>query len=298
MPPSPGDSGPGSGSPSRLLRSVAAQGRRVARARRNPLQLRSDNWLSDARCRFADRLGIYLGQRDLLTPPAGVFRDPDRMDGSHDLREFVTIGESTVAWLIEEGLEPDDNVLEIGCGIGRMAVPLLRHLDTGSYVGIEIDPQKVEYCRATVGKLAANFTFEHADVFNRYYNPEGRLRGREYVFPFEPESFDFVFLISVFTHMLPADMEHYLAQIASVMAPGAVCISSFLLTPTPMGPPMHRVSDVCEILDLEEPEHGVIYLEQYIKERFAESGLRIDRLFPRRGDPSTRPQDLVVASKV
>lgn len=185
-------------------------------------------------------------------------------------------------------------------GIGRMAIPLLRHLDAGSYVGIEIDPGKVAYCRATVGKQAANFTFEHADVFNRYYNPTGTLRGRDHVFPFESESFDFVFLISVFTHMLPEDMEHYVTQIAGVMAPGAVCISSFLLTPTSMGPPMHRVSDVCEILDPEEPEHGVVYLEEYVKERFAASGLRIDRLFYRRDTPAhTRgnPQDLVVASK-
>jgi SAM-dependent methyltransferase len=134
-------------------------------------------------------------------------------------------------------------------------------------------------------------------VFNRYYNPKGRFRAREYVFPFEPDSFDFVFLISVFTHMLSGDMEHYLAEIARVMAPGAVCISSFLLTPAPMGPPMHRVSDVCEILDLKEPEHGVIYLEQYVEDQFADNGLRIDRLFHRRDDPSTRPQDLVVASK-
>jgi SAM-dependent methyltransferase len=263
------------------------------------MRLQSENWLGDAKCRIADRLGISLGQRDLLTPPAGVFKDPDRNDGSHDLREFVTIGESTVAWLIEEGLEPGDAVLEVGCGIGRMAIPLLRHLGTGSYVGVEIDPRKVAYCRATVGKLAANFTFEHADVFNRYYNPTGTLRGRDYAFPFEPERFDFVFLISVFTHMLPEDVEHYLAQIARAMAPGAVCVSSFLLSPAPIGPPMHQFSDVCEILDLEEPEHGVVYLEEYVTECFADNGLRIDRLF-HRGDSDgnrDRPQDLVVAHK-
>lgn len=270
-------------------------------ARHDPLlRLRSDNWLSDRKCQVADRLGLYLGQRDLLTPPAGIFRDPDRVDGSHDLREFVTIGETTAAWLIDEGLEPGNAVLEVGCGIGRMAIPLLRHLGAGSYVGIEIDPRKVEYCRATVGRRAANFTFEHADVFNRYYNPTGRLRGCDYAFPFEPESFDFVFLISVFTHMLPTDMEHYLAQIANVMTPGAVCIISFFLTPSTIGPPMHRFSDVCEILDPEEPEHGVVYLEDYVKERYADNGLRIDQVINRRRDPDDKgptPQDMIVASK-
>lgn len=96
--------------------------------------LRSRNWLSDPRCRIADRFGVLLGQRDLLTPPAALFDDPDRMDGSHDVRDFVMVGENTVAWLISEGLEPADRVLEVGCGIGRMAIPLMRHLEPKGFV--------------------------------------------------------------------------------------------------------------------------------------------------------------------
>jgi hypothetical protein len=38
---------------------------------------------------MADRLGMLLEQLDELTPPAWMFSDPDRVDGSHDLREFM-----------------------------------------------------------------------------------------------------------------------------------------------------------------------------------------------------------------
>jgi SAM-dependent methyltransferase len=286
-----------------LTRAKALRPLRAIGGHRHRLRLRSDEWLSDYRCRIADRLGIYLGQRDVLTPPAGLFQDPDRIDGSHDLREFVTIGEATVAWLIGQGLDPGDAVLEVGCGIGRMAIPLLRHLDGGSYVGLEIDRKKVDYCRATVGKAAANFTFHHADVFSRYYNPAGTLQGCDYVFPYGGASFDFVFLTSVFTHMLPADMEHYLAEISRVMAPGAICISSFWLARSGVGAPLHRYSEVCEVHDTAEPEHGVVYLEDYVRERFVAHGLRIERLW--RGsmyghdDPDHNrdsQQDLVIAT--
>jgi SAM-dependent methyltransferase len=268
-------------------------------------RFRNPNWLRDPRCRIADRLGLLLGQRDMLTPPAALFDDPDRMDGSHGVRDFVMVGENTVEWLISEGLQPTHRVLEVGCGIGRMAIPLMRHLDgRGSYAGLEIDQDKVRYCVATVGSVASHFQFRHADVFSKYYNPSGATRGRDYAFPYDDNFFDFVFLTSVFTHMLPEDMEHYVSEISRVMAPGAICISSFWLTRSRLGPPYHRYSEVSEIYDLEEPEHGVVYVEEYVRECLDHRGLRIRRVW--RGsrfgesDPGhnrSSQQDIVIATK-
>jgi len=232
-----------------------------------------------------DRAGVLLGQRDELTPPHWMFHDADRMDGSHNVREFITIGESTISWMIQCGLKPTDRVLDVGSGIGRMALPLTQHLTgRGSYDGIEIDPFKVRYCRRTVGWRHPNFRFHHADVFNKYYNPHGRLPAAEYRFPFADESFDFVFLVSVFTHMLPADLEHYVSEIARVMAKGATCIASFWLTEKKQGfwltkeqgPPLHDYSEFCEIYRLEEPGHGVIYVESYVRDLYRGAGLAIN----------------------
>jgi SAM-dependent methyltransferase len=140
-------------------------------------------------------------------------------------------------------------------------------------------------------------------VFSRYYNPAGKLRGRDYAIPFEDGRFDFVFLTSVFTHMLPEDMEHYLDEISRVMAPGATCISSFGLTRSAIDAPLHPISPVCGVHDPSEPEHGVVYAEDYVRDCFAARGLRITRLW--RGshatdDPERNPdsqQDLIIAVK-
>ena len=229
-----------------------------------------------------------------------MFADPDRIDGSQDVRDFVLVGENTVQWLISQGIEPAHRVLEVGCGIGRMAIPLTRHLQPhGSYEGIDITAAKINYCRNTVGRIARNFRFIHADVYSKYYNPRGRTTASAYSFPYHDETIDFAFLISVFTHMLPEDLEHYLFEIGRVLVPGGKCISSFFITDEPK---YHRFSDVCYILNPDEPEWGVLYLEDFVRSCYERHGFAIERLWygSSSGREDSNPhsrQDLIIAVK-
>ena len=50
-----------------------------------------------------------------------------------------------------------------------------------------------------------------------------------YRFPFADQAFDFIFLASVFTHMLPDAVEHYVHEISRLLAPGGVCVASYFL---------------------------------------------------------------------
>jgi ubiquinone/menaquinone biosynthesis C-methylase UbiE len=249
------------------------------------------------------RVPFTLHLRDPLIPSKWMFRDPDRVDGSRTPEEFTAIGRDTVGWMIDDqGLQPTHRFLDVGCGIGRMAIPLAGYLQKGKYHGFDIAKWKIAYCRRTVGRKRPDFSFHHADVFNKYYNPKGRMRASEYRYPWDDESFDYVLLTSVFTHMLPVDMEHYLSEIARVMGPGAKCIVSYWLSDTKKGSPWHSVSDVCEISDPEEPEYGVVYLERFVTGLFDKHGLRIEKLIPgsERQKPDSKRnsrQDLIIAIK-
>ena len=251
--------------------------------------------------RIAGWLGLLRSTRDDLTPPRWMFLEPDRVDGSHNLQEFISIGENTVAWLIEQGLERTDRVLEVGCGVGRMVLPLTRHLaEGGTYDGIEIAKYKLYYCKRTFGRRFGNFKFHHADVFNKYYNPRGSMRACEYSFPFQPGSFDFVFLVSVFTHMLPADMEHYLAEIFRVMDAGATFIASFWLMDSKEDRPLtHEYSDICTVYRIDEPEHGVFYIENYVLDVYKRTGFDIQTVFRLQRSHSVQcwRQDIIIARK-
>jgi SAM-dependent methyltransferase len=143
-----------------------------------------------------------------------------RFVGRRYLSAFVDLG----------GLQPDHAVLEPGCGTGRMAEPLTGYLgEAGSYDGFDVVAEAVEWCRKNIESEHPNFRFRHVDVLNQAYNPGGRLDPRSFEFPYPDDSFDFVFLTSVFTHMLPPEVRHYLDQIRRVLRPSGSCLMTFFL---------------------------------------------------------------------
>ncbi len=130
------------------------------------------------------------------------------------------------------GLQPSDRVLDVGCGTGRMAVPLLGFLEPpGSYDGFDVHAKAIRWCRANLAGESASFRFHHLDAVNAAYNPRGRLAPDEVRFPAGDGAVTFAFAISVFTHMRPAEVEHYLAELTRVLAPGGrALVSWFLVT--------------------------------------------------------------------
>lgn len=53
-----------------------------------------------------------------------------------------------------------------------------------------------------------------------------------YTLPFDSSTFDVVYLVSVFTHMLPNECQNYAREIIRVLRPGGRCAVSTLLLDT------------------------------------------------------------------
>lgn len=170
-----------------------------------------------------DTLDLLLGRRDKFVPPRGMILS--------DYGFFKQIGEEFFGYFKDLAeLKPNERVLDIGCGIGRMAVPLTKYLDrNGSYEGFDIVADGINWCSKKITPHHPNFNFQLADIFNSKYNPNGKYLASEYKFPYESESFDFIFLTSVFTHMLPDDVDHYFSEIRRVLKNGGRCLITFFL---------------------------------------------------------------------
>ena len=179
----------------------------------------------------ADLEDKLRGRQDPGIPPrrsrdfvgGGDFRDAGREFVGH-LRELAD-------------LQPDDRVLEVGSGIGRIALPLTEELDSqGSYNGIEIVKRGVRWCDANITAKHPNFRFDHADIVNGTYNRRGTISADTYRFPFPRDSFDLAFLTSVFTHLLGPTVEHYVAELErSWPLAGAFSRPSSCSTTSPSG---------------------------------------------------------------
>lgn len=170
-----------------------------------------------------DLATLLRARKDGLRPPRSLMTVGDG--------NFVAIGNEFLNYFKDLGrLRPDEKVLEVGCGVGRMAIPLTSYLDkSGSYEGFDIAQAEIEWCRKNITPRFANFNFHHSDVCNKQTNPKGRQAASSYRFPFADGQFDFVFLTSVFTHMLIDDIENYLREIARVLRPGGRLLATYFL---------------------------------------------------------------------
>jgi SAM-dependent methyltransferase len=249
------------------------------------------------RLRAADAADALLGRRDALTPPRRLdyVGDSDfRATGEEFLRHFRTLA----------GLRPDDRVLDIGCGIGRMArvlVPVLR--PPGSYDGFDVVAAGVAWCCAHYRATPAPYRFQHADVHNARYNPSGRVPAQEHEFPYAAGTFDLAIATSVFTHMLAPAADHYLGQAARVLAPGGRLFCTWFLLSgehedTPPAP-FRRVdaTPAGAVADPALPEAAVAFDEAWLRERLGAHGLELRAIHPGswRGSAGTSYQDLVLA---
>ena len=127
-------------------------------------------------------------------------------------------------------LKPNESVLEIGVGIGRIAIPMIQYLEPpGRFESFDIVKKYIRWCQLEVTSKYPHGNFTHVDLYNKQYNRIGRFRGETFDFPYESSSFDFVYLTSVFTHLLPGEAKNYISEISRVLKPGGRCFATFFL---------------------------------------------------------------------
>ena len=129
------------------------------------------------------------------------------------------------------GLKPTDNVLDVGCGVGRMTYGLVNYLEPPArYEGFDIVPDLITWTQQEISSRYPNFQFRQAPIYNSFYNPTGHLNPTEFIFPYQDASFEFIILTSVFTHMSGDAIQHYIREIRRVLKPGGRgLITCFLL---------------------------------------------------------------------
>ena len=128
------------------------------------------------------------------------------------------------------GLSPDHTIVEIGCGIGRDAIPLTSILGkSGRYIGLDVTKPSIDWCSNNISKRHSNFAFHHMNINDPIYNPSGCASILDAVFPVKEGTADLVIAQSVFTHMLDEGVFHYLCECRRVLKPSGMAYVTFFL---------------------------------------------------------------------
>ena len=252
---------------------------------------------------LADRL---LGRHDPGLPPkAHIFTGRDL--------DYTVSGRRTLQVMCSfTDVNPSSHILDVGSGMGRLAIAMPDFLDAnGRYEGIDIVPEGIEWCKQHIVGPHDNIHFTLADVYNKEYNPKGSRQPADYQFPYEDKSFDVAVLLSVFTHMLPLDVDRYIAEIARILKKnGRIYASYYIIMPESLQLMTSGRSSMLFkhnlgshwIQSKRVPELSVAYDERYLRGIYSKHGLSDppDIHFGRWPGRSTglTEQDIVIATKL
>ena len=122
----------------------------------------------------------------------------------------------------------DVDILDVGCGVRFTMAIINRNIPVKSYTGIEVYKPIVDFLNENVAVHDRRFKFVHWNVYNELYNPQGVELSNFEALPLS-ESFDAIWLFSVFTHLNPNDTKTMLAILRKhIRANGKLFFSAFI----------------------------------------------------------------------
>ena len=173
-----------------------------------------------------------------------------------------------------EHIKSYNNILDIGCGAGRLALGLLsNNALVEKYIGIDVNHLAINWCNQNINSHNKKYEFFFLNKYNARYAKKNIVNDDVSLLDIEPfkHKYDLVYLYSVFSHLIPKDIIQYLNIFKHILTiNGIVYVTAF-------------VNDNIEIYE-ENPEylnlhsgplHACVYNKIYFEKLIKESGLKI-----------------------
>jgi SAM-dependent methyltransferase len=174
---------------------------------------------------FKDTL---LRNRFIPVPPL------DRNFVSLNPIDFLAEGIDLMRLLTKAGLQPHHSVLDLGCGIGRLALPLTQYLsEEGYYLGLDINLSGIAWAHENITCRYPRFEFVVLNARNVHYGARHEYGQDELVQSSLPIAdylhFDVAAAMSLFTHLTWDELVWYFRKLTKLLKPGGVLVGTFFL---------------------------------------------------------------------
>ena len=194
-------------------------------------------------------------------------------------------------------------VLDAGCGVGAMVPYVLSRLGpTGRYVGFDVHRPSIDWC---LGRFRTEPRLEfHVAPARSDYGSREDAPAERYLFPITDGGADLVLAKSLYTHLLPHDARHYLAETRRALRWGkAAVVTAFLFDPSTE--PATEVARAFPLRDesgnvrwrsRSRPASAVAYAKPLFTEMIESAGLQVRWHWPGYYPGSKRPtgQDVLI----
>jgi SAM-dependent methyltransferase len=183
------------------------------------------------------------------------------------------------------------DVVELGCGCGRIARPLRDpRWDPwfqGTYVGVDIDNEMIEYCRSNFPE--SRFQFILSPHRSTTYSPGNLHDAQETsseLFIADEQSKDFIYSLSLYSHLLEAEVIEYIRKSYRILRTnGIMFLTFFCIEHVELGGRWtfrHRRGNAY-IESTRYPEAAVAYHEAFLIDVAKKCGFREVTVAPKKG---------------
>lgn len=135
-----------------------------------------------------------------------------RVSSSPHADEFIAVGEKCADDIVSAlrkvnvDLGSFTRILDFGCGCGRTLVHLKRLAPGAQFAGVDIDAKAIEWCRRHLEFASFSLSNESPPI------------------DYAADSFDFIYVISVFTHLDEDYQFRWLEEVRRIAKPGGVLL--------------------------------------------------------------------------
>jgi ubiquinone/menaquinone biosynthesis C-methylase UbiE len=173
------------------------------------------------------------------------------------------------------GYTKASSVVDIGCGLGRLALGMRWEFGNDvNYLGIDANQKYIEWCKKYIEEEQPGYKFLHLNVVNDLYNPHGTIDGSAIQLPVVSGSAEIVYLWGVFTNMGPEHVRIYVSEASRIVREeGRIFLTAFVEDSVPdiSFNPIDYVPYGCNA-----PLSVVRYRKDYLFLIFKQNRLRID----------------------
>jgi len=135
-----------------------------------------------------------------------------------DNKLFLKSAEAEATRLVEHfHCNRQSRVLDVGSGMGRLPIGIIRVVGEIDYTGIDIDKISVNWCKRFIERYHPTFKFRHLSLYNERYNKKGTRMDAGFHLDIADSAIDIIYLFSVFSHTTEEDMRIYLKEFARVL---------------------------------------------------------------------------------